>query len=110
MFFASCGRPAVSNGRKVTSCANAFQSRSYRTPRLSVRCGEILQSSCAQAPYFGMREVVKNADASETPTVYSFVIEEIAARFQVSALKASGKSAGRLAGRGAWLAIMVPPH
>ena len=69
MFFASCGRPAASNGGKVTFCANAFQIRSYRNPRLAVRRDEIFQSSCAHAPYFHMWIGVRNADESDTPTV-----------------------------------------
>src|ERR1700687_3426556 len=110
MFLASCGRPAASNGRNVTFCAKAFQIRSYRNPRLAVRRDEILQSSCTQAPYFHMWMGVRNADESDTPTVYDFVIEEIAARFQVSALNAFGKSVWILAGMGPPWALMVPPH
>ena len=69
MLFASCGRPGISNGGKLTSCANAFQMRSYRAPRFSVSFDESFQSSWAQAPYFHMWMGVRNRDASETPTV-----------------------------------------
>src|SRR5258705_12531434 len=89
MLFASCGRLGAIQGASVTSCANPFQARSHRTPRLSVTRGPIVQSSCAQAPYLGIEYGVLNV-LFETPTLLRVVIGECAFRFPQTTLKGSG--------------------
>ena len=65
------------------------------------------QSSCSQAPYFGIESGKSNVPM---PSSYCCVMGVSAARFHVSTLNGSGKIDVMLAGTAPPRAVMTPMH
>src|SRR5258706_9735193 len=105
MLLVSEGRFALRNGRNSIFSANTPVSRSYRSPRFSVRRRLMTQSSCAHPAYTFRGEYCFQPP---TPTTYFLEIEESDAMFHVDTSMRLGNRLSMFAGIGPPWASRMP--